>query len=88
MHRLGPVATFRAGDAEVGVFVEPSETTPRAFARTRSHAITLRVRQGTPERGAIEALGRWVAAQVEAGEHDGGAFELGDPPAPWIPVTD
>jgi hypothetical protein len=85
VHALAPVAIFRRGEVEVGLYVTPSADTPRAFVRTDTHALTFRTRQGEPEREALEALGEWAAARVA---HDteitAAAFE--GPPDGWIRV--
>lgn len=88
VHALEPQAVFRAGDVEVGLVVEPSEGTPRAFLRTERHAITLRTRQGTPDREAIEQLGRWAGDRVRAAERAAAALDFAGPPAPWSRVDD
>jgi hypothetical protein len=86
---LEPVAIFRGGGVEVGVFVEPTEHAARAFRRTERHAISVRVRDGEPAPGALESLVDWFTARVRDGEEDGrrplGA-RLTDPPPPWHAV--
>jgi hypothetical protein len=82
---LEPVAIFRAGGVEVGVFVEPTERAARAFRRTERHAVSVRVRDGKPAAGALEPLVDWFAARLSASEQNGRALapRLSDPPAPW-----
>jgi hypothetical protein len=82
---LEPAAIFRVGDAEVGVFVEPTEHATRAFRRTERHAVSIRVRDGSPAPLALESLVDWFTAQLTAAERDGTrvASRLADPPAPW-----
>jgi hypothetical protein len=82
---LEPVAIFRGGDVEVGVFVEPTEHAARAFRRTERHAVSVRVRDGKPSPGALEPLVDWFTARLRATERDGAHLgaRLADPPAPW-----
>lgn len=82
---LEPVAIFRCADVEVGVFVEPTEHAARAFRRTKRHAVSIRVRAGTPVPHALESLVDWFTARLGAAERDGTniATRLADPPAPW-----
>jgi hypothetical protein len=88
---LEPVAVYRAGDVEVGVFVEPTERAVRAFRRTERHAVSVRVRDGKPAAGALEPLVDWFTARLRVSESGGAglAAYLADPPAPWriIEVT-
>ncbi|APR79828.1 Hypothetical protein A7982_05175 [Minicystis rosea] len=92
---LEPLARFRAGDAEVGIFVAPNELVERAFARTGRHALSFRCRHGAPPRRDIEALMAWAARRVQAAEASGQppARLLADtqhqrPPSPWHVVDD
>jgi len=82
---LEPVAIFRVGDTEVGVFVEPIEHAARAFDRTARHAVIVRVRDGAPLPLAIESLVDWFTARLRAAECDGSSIAmcLADPPPPW-----
>jgi hypothetical protein len=82
---LEPAAIFRLGNVEVGVFVEPTERAARAFRRTERHAVSVRVREGTPAPRMIESLVDWFTARLRAAERDGAplAKRLADPPAPW-----
>jgi hypothetical protein len=82
---LEPAAVFRAGEVEVGVFVEPTEHAARAFRRTERHAVSVRVRAGAPAPRAIEALIDWFTTRLRVAERDGMdlAAHLLDPPAPW-----
>ncbi len=82
VHALAPMAIFRRGEVEVGLYVTPSVDTPRAFLRTAAQALTFRTRQGTPEEASLEALGRWAAARLEAEE------PLDAPPAGWTRIED
>jgi len=86
---LEPAAIFRAGGAEVGVFIEPTERALRAFRRTERHAISVRVRNGAPAPSAVEALVDWFTARLRAAERDGAPIStrLGDPPVPWRTVN-
>jgi hypothetical protein len=79
---LEPVAIYRSGDAEVGVFVEPTQHARRAFRRTERHAISVRVREGSPAPYALEALVDWFAGRLGAAELTSG-LSLSDPPPPW-----
>lgn len=81
---LEPAAVFRAAAVEVGVFVEPTEHAPRAFRRTATHAISVRVRAGSPAPRDLEALVDWFTARLavdDALPH--GAAWLAAPPPPW-----
>jgi hypothetical protein len=82
---IEPAAIFRVDDAEVGVFIEPTEHAARAFRRTERHAISVRVRDGVPSRHALESLVDWFTARLRVVERAGGSIEteFGDPPAPW-----
>jgi hypothetical protein len=87
---LEPAAVFRAGDAEVGIFVEHGGHAPNAYARTAAHAISYRVRHGTPLGEDVERLAAWVVAHVERAEREGldvPGLPLTDPPAPWSRVA-
>lgn len=77
---LEPLACFRAGAHEVGVFVTGRDEVPRAYARTDAHAIGYRIRSGSPARAQVEALMRWVLEMVR---RDGSKCDLRAPPAPW-----
>lgn len=85
---LEPAAVFRGADAEVGVFIEPTATAARAFRRTERHAVSVRVRDGTPAPHALESLVDWFTARLRDAERDGAhiATRLADPPAPWRTV--
>lgn len=83
---LEPAAIFSSGAGEVGVFVEPAERAGRAFRRTEQHAISVRVRAGSPSGASLEALVDWFALVVRA-EERGAAPDVGGPPAPWVPVA-
>jgi len=87
---LEPVAVFSAGDAEVGVFIEPTKHAPRAFSRTEHHAVTVRLRRGVPPPLLIEALIGWFTAQLRLAERYGvrGGPYLTRPPEPWRLVPD
>ena len=83
-----PAATFRGGNAEVGVFVESTEHAARAFSRTsrtERHAVWVRVHDGAPSPLALESLVDWFTARLRAAERDGTriATRLANPPAPW-----
>jgi hypothetical protein len=82
---LEPVAVFRSDDAEVGVFVEPTENAVRAFRRTERHAVSVRVRDGQPQPLQLETLVDWFTARLRSCERDSARFDahLGDPPPPW-----
>lgn len=82
---LEPVAIFRLDGTEVGVFVEPTEHAARAFRRTERHAVSVRLRHGTPDPLALESLVDWFTRQLRATERDGAriATRLDNPPAPW-----
>jgi hypothetical protein len=82
---LEPVAIFRNDEAEVGVFVEPTEHAERAFRRTDRHAVSVRVRAGAPTPQTLESLVDWFTARLRAAECDavGRPTHLADPPAPW-----
>lgn len=88
VHALSPVAVFRAGDVEVGLYVAPTADAPRAFVRTERHALTFRTRQGDPPGPAIEALGRWAAARVARAERRGERPSFAGPPPPWVRRTE
>lgn len=82
--RLEPTAVFRSPSAEVGIFVEPVATAARAFRRTEHHAVSVRVRHGSPVPEEIEALVDWFAAGL--GQDDPAqppARRWTSPPAPW-----
>lgn len=81
VHQLAPLAVFATEHGEVGVYVQPSATTPRAFLRTATHAISFRNRGGTPGAAELDVLARWLAAEL-ATQH-GEDVVLGAPPAPW-----
>lgn len=87
VHTLAPLATFATAHAEVGVYVQPSATTPHAFLRTATHAISFRTRSGAPLAEELDLLARWIAAALTA--HGGGVVArdedvlTGAPPAPW-----
>jgi len=82
---LAPLAVFRRGDVEVGLYVTPTDGAPRAFVRTDGHALTFRSRDGSPDAATLEALGAWAARQVAAGEGKGAveATKFDAPPAGW-----
>jgi hypothetical protein len=80
---LEPVAIFRLGHAEVGIFIEPTEHAVRAFRRTERHAVSVRVRQGEPAPRALESLVDWFAARLHIAERGSASLAWGDPPAPW-----
>lgn len=82
---LEPKAVYRCAWGEVGVFVEPNDSAPRAFRRTARHAISVRIRRGDPPPEALEALVDWFTGEirkVEQGDSNAGAT-LAIPPAPW-----
>jgi len=84
VYALDPVAAFRVGDVEVGVYVEPLRPDGRAYATTDRYAISYRTRDGAPQRVAVEALMGWVVARVRAAERAGAtSFDLSAPPEPW-----
>jgi hypothetical protein len=85
---LEPAAIFRLDDAEVGVFVEPTEHARRAFSRTERHAVSVRVRAGAPVPQALESLIGWFTETLRAAERAGGdlAARFNDPPTPWRAV--
>jgi hypothetical protein len=83
LHGLEPIAIFAAGEVEVGLHLEPIETTPRAFARTRRAALSFRARSGQPGGVELERLGAWAEARVTEGETSGLAPVFDQPPAPW-----
>ena len=85
VHALAPIAVFRCGAVEVGLYVTPTEGAPRAFVRTDEHALTFRSREGSPDSAALEALGAWAARQVAAGEGKGAVegTKFDTPPADW-----
>jgi hypothetical protein len=82
---LEPAATFCFGEVEVGVFVEPTAHAKRAFRRTERHAVSVRVRHGTPPAAAVELLIDWFTVRLRAAESDGSsiAARVTDPPFPW-----
>lgn len=90
---LEPRAVFRAGDCEVGIFVEPNEHAQRAFRRTELHAVSIRVREGDPSSADLEALVDWFVVELRGAERRGEQWEialagaLSDPPAPWRQVV-
>jgi hypothetical protein len=86
---LEPVAIFRTSEAEVGVFVEPTEHAARAFRRTERYAISVRVRDGAPAPRALESLVDWFTSCLRAAELADvpGMPRLVDPPAPWCIVV-
>ncbi len=86
VHALEPAAVFRAGAVEVGLFIEPSEHTPRAYLRTRAHALSFRARSTEESPALLAELGAWAAARVsewEARPGRSGSADLSAPPAPW-----
>ena len=80
---LLPFAVFRAGDDEIGLHLDPTEATARAFLRTDRRSLSFRVRQGSPEGPAIDSFRRWLSGRVLDAERAGGMPDLTDPPAPW-----
>jgi hypothetical protein len=83
---LEPTAVFCGDGVEVGVFIEPTEHAARAFRRTERHAVSVRVRTGTPPPSrAIEELVDWFAACLRTVERTGGGLSehLQSPPRPW-----
>jgi hypothetical protein len=82
---LEPAAVFRAGAVEVGLFLEPTDRAPRAFARTAHHALSLRLREGTSRPEDLERLMAWAARSVRAAElaRLPPASLLRHPPPPW-----
>jgi len=91
VHTLAPLAVFATEHGEVGVYVQPSATTPRAFLRTATHAISFRTRSGAPVAAELDVLARWIAIGLAsqrgkgadlASQH-GEGLVLGPPPAPW-----
>lgn len=90
---LEPVARFRAGADEVGVFLEPIEHAGRFYACTSRHAVSYRRREGAPARAIIDALMLWVTSRVrsaEASDEDPARTLTGPsgPPSPWHIVDD
>jgi len=85
---LEPAAIFRVDNAEVGVFIEPTEHAVRAFRRTERHAVSVRVRDGIPPPLALESLIDWFTDRLRDAERNGMRnTALADPPAPWRVVT-
>jgi hypothetical protein len=83
---LEPTAVFCGDGVEVGVFIEPTEHAARAFRRTERHAVSVRVRSGTPPPPrAIEELVDWFAACLRTVERTGQGLRerLQAPPRPW-----
>ncbi|MBX3184942.1 MAG: hypothetical protein KF915_20135 [Polyangiaceae bacterium] len=92
VHALEPAAVFSAGAVEVGLFIEPSEHTPRAYLRTRAHALSFRARSAEESPTLLAQLGAWAAARVSEWEALPGRAaspDLSEPPAPWrrLPST-
>jgi hypothetical protein len=86
LHALFPLAVFVGPSGEVGVYVTPSESTPRAYTRTATHALSFRTRAGAPDRVALAALAAWLAAELRVAEAHATppeALALDRPPAPW-----
>lgn len=83
VNALAPHAVFAAGAVEVGLYIEPSDRTPRAFSRTARQALTLRGRAGRASGPMLERLGRWAHARVLEAERGDHGPRLDDPPAPW-----
>lgn len=90
VHALAPLAVFRRGDCEVGLYVTPGADTPRAFLRTAASALSFRTRSGAPEAAALEALGAWAQERVAGVEELAGAeaADLRVPPGGWVRVED
>ncbi len=80
---LEPVLIARAGDAELGLFVEPAALGRRAWAVVAGHALSYRVRAGAPEREALEALMRWAGAELAAGTDPAELGRSSSLPTPW-----
>lgn len=78
---LEPFACFSNGESEVGIFLEPAEGKPRAFAYTNEWAVSCRVREGSPRRDAIESLMRWCVSTLEQNPDPAALFAT--PPPPW-----
>lgn len=79
---LDPAAIYASGDAEVGIFVAPQSV--RAFVRTAHHAISYRVRCGSPSRDEVTSLMAWAIERVRACEEASTKPVLGDAaPPPW-----
>jgi hypothetical protein len=89
--QLEAAACFRTGAVEVGLFIEPASLVPRAYARTRAHALSFRAREGQPAPHDIEALMAWAFERVTQAERAGGpvdaALRSAAPPAPWREVS-
>lgn len=85
---LEPTAVFRAGPAEVGIFVEATEHAAKAFRRTDVHAVSIRVREGEPTPHALETLVDWFTARLRVAEKGRVhvSTQLDRPPAPWVTV--
>ncbi|MCZ7679078.1 MAG: hypothetical protein M5U28_10115 [Sandaracinaceae bacterium] len=83
VHALAPAAVFRAGEVEVGLYIEPRGDGVRAFVRTERHALSFRDRQGKASPPELEALGRWAAGQAARAEREGVSMDLSSPPPPW-----
>lgn len=91
LHALEPAARFGCRGHEIAVHVEPSEHTPRAYARTARWAISFRGERAVP-RAISELLMRWAVERVRAGEAAGDpperALALEAPPIPWTALHD
>jgi hypothetical protein len=83
-----PAAIFCVGDAEVGVFLEPTEHAARTFSRfsrTERHAVSVRILAGAPIPRDLESLVEWVTAALRGAERDNALIteRLCHPPRPW-----
>jgi hypothetical protein len=83
LHVLEPSAVFTAPGFEVGLYLEPSAGTARAFTRTARHALSFRTRLGEPSSAAVERLGEWAKGRVLQAERSGEPPRFDAPPDPW-----
>lgn len=83
VHSVEPAHIIRSADVELGLFLEPASA-ERAYARTDTHALSYRVREGAPSREAIEAVMAWALREVRASEAS--VVHLSGAPEGWHAV--
>ncbi|MBO6933819.1 MAG: hypothetical protein JJ863_02550 [Deltaproteobacteria bacterium] len=75
-HDLEPVVVLRSPSGEIGIFVEPLGA--RAYLEVGAHALSYRLREGDPDRDAIDAAMQWAAGEVQRTTPS-----WDSPPEPW-----
>lgn len=86
LHNLEPAGSFLAGESELALFLAPSSSEARAFARVGRFALSYRVVRGAPSREDALALMQWAVERLREAEREGPTAEprFASPPRPWV----